>query len=753
MTGDSVGVGAPPEPVVITIDDFDQDASSDGELLNSPRSLEACCEVGVTPAELLRRPLSYFERPHESASLTQKRAERYERHREQLFDQVRAVRQALLQTKKPQPSSPGKSTIVASHSLSPSKKARTYVSLPTEHTTTTQGGIFESTMLETERRRLEKIQQRQLMEMQQLMHMELKRAEMDAAMQQAAEQRKMREDAIERDKARRAKDADDARRRREAEKAAQEAEAILQQKRLAQKDYEDTQRRKAADILEAKARKADAARRERERQRKQDEHHEMTQEILTELQQQAMARMHEMNVREQLRREKLEKARDDRARQVHEKAMRNKARIEHVLTDKERLAEEQRTALERRQAESERRRQQHEHELQLRKQEQAELEEARRVRRMQKIRDNQRLAEEERRRKLLEAETEAEYRLRKREEAKERERKEKQKEDERRQEERARVAARMREVEEVRATTVLHKTVEKGRRTETVQEKRRAELRNKLEDAKLREEEIAHALERQARKDDYHRSLLQAKLQADHERAEALRRQKDMLLKQRQVAQQKANVQRHEILDSFHRMKVTKKFDLSKLASKNGIDLSVHRTQRVQATTAKDDIAKSLDGRPPSGRIPARPKRPATAKTRKPPPATASSACRERYISRRISRYPRHEAAASSSSPAVTSVPLEVSNEDAVRDQLDQFRRRQNQELLHVLEEEQAAEEQREIILRNAGDVSERRRLEKIFGVERNMASERIMRLTEEHEIMFTQRMADLDVHCASPPK
>ncbi|EQC41544.1 hypothetical protein SDRG_01506 [Saprolegnia diclina VS20] len=745
MTGDAL-----PEPVVITIDDFDEDASSDGELLNSPRSLEACCEVGVTPAELLRRPLSYFERPHDAASLTLKRAERYERHREQLLGQVRDVRRALLQTKKLLPSSPGKSMIVASHSLSPSKKTRIYASLPTEHAT--NGGIFESTMLETERRRLEKIQQRQLMEMQQLMHMEMKRAEMDAAMQQAAETRKKRDEAIERDKARRAKDADDARRRREAEKAAQEADAILQQKRLAQKDYEETQRRKAFEIQEAKARKAEAAHRERERQRKQDEHHEMTQEILTELQQQAMARTQDMNVREQRRREKLEKARDDRARQVHEKAQRNKARIEHVLSDKERLAEEQRLALERRQAESERRRQQHEHDMQLRKQEQAELEEARRAMEAE-IRDNQRLAEEERRRKLLDAETEAEYRLRKREEAKERERKEKQKEDERRQDERARVAARMREVEEVRATTVLHKTVEKGRRTETVQEKRRAELRNKLEDAKLREEEIARALERQARKDDYHRSLLQAKLQADHERAEALRRQKNTLLKQRQIAQQKANVQRHEILDSFHRMKVTKKFDLSKLASKNGIDLSVHQSQRVPTTTS-DDIVKSLDGRPPSAsapnRIPVRPKRPATAKARKPPPATASSTCRERYISRRISRYPRHEAAAPSSPPPITSVPLEVSNEDAVRDQLDQFRRRQNQELLHVLEEEQAAEEQREIILRNAADASERRRLERIFGVERNMASERIMRLTEEHEIMFTQRMADLNVHCSS---
>ena len=41
-------------------------------------------------------------------------------------------------------------------------------------------------------------------------------------------------------------------------------------------------------------------------------------------------------------------------------------------------------------------------------------------------------------------------------------------------------------------------------------------------------------------------------------------------------------------------------------------------------------------------------------------------------------------------------------------------------------------------------DPSERKRLDKIFGVERSRASERIMRITEEHEIILTQRMTEL---------
>jgi transcription antitermination factor NusA-like protein len=59
--------------------------------------------------------------------------------------------------------------------------------------------------------------------------------------------------------------------------------------------------------------------------------------------------------------------------------------------------------------------------------------------------------------------------------------------------------------------------------------------------------------------------------------------------------------------------------------------------------------------------------------------------------------------------------------------QMDCLRQKHNQELLQILEEEQNNEAEREIKLKSVADEAERRRLEKIFGIERAKASERIV--------------------------
>lgn len=66
--------------------------------------------------------------------------------------------------------------------------------------------------------------------------------------------------------------------------------------------------------------------------------------------------------------------------------------------------------------------------------------------------------------------------------------------------------------------------------------------------------------------------------------------------------------------------------------------------------------------------------------------------------------------------------------------QLEQLRREQNEALLRVLEDERSAEEQREKTLKIVPDHQERNRLEIVFADERKRASERIIKLTKEHE-------------------
>lgn len=75
---------------------------------------------------------------------------------------------------------------------------------------------------------------------------------------------------------------------------------------------------------------------------------------------------------------------------------------------------------------------------------------------------------------------------------------------------------------------------------------------------------------------------------------------------------------------------------------------------------------------------------------------------------------------------------------------LEALRRQQNEHLLQVLEEEQSKEEQRETELAKVENPVERRRLEKIFGIERARASEKIMHITEEHEEVLTRTMQEL---------
>jgi len=62
----------------------------------------------------------------------------------------------------------------------------------------------------------------------------------------------------------------------------------------------------------------------------------------------------------------------------------------------------------------------------------------------------------------------------------------------------------------------------------------------------------------------------------------------------------------------------------------------------------------------------------------------------------------------------------------------------QNAELLELLNTEQKIEEEREKMLENIKSDEERKRLERIFGIERAKASGRIIKLSEQHEKALT---------------
>ncbi|ETV73191.1 hypothetical protein H257_12000 [Aphanomyces astaci] len=705
----------------VTIDDFDGTKP-----LTSPRSIEACYAVGITPDELMPRTVASFASPKEDLSFTMKRAERFEQRRVTLLDQVRVARQRQHLDQS------AASSVVDYHlptrpRSSPTKGRRSPPRSPSGKPTTATGNDIDSTVVETERRRLEKIQARQLAEMHQMINWEIKQAELSAKQADEMAERKRQEDAAERDKARRLREAEAARRQRELDKRQKQWDEVAAARTAALADYAEAKQRKELDDQAKLAWKAELVQRERDRVQKADEHKQQTQSILHELEAQALKRMDDMARRDKARKDKLDRRRHEKMIEMMERTQRNKQRIVHVLHDKDRLSQMRRDAYMQRQADSEARRLRLEAELAVRRQDQARVDAERKEAEIA-IREHHKQLETDRRERLLEAERDAELRLQIRTQQKDAQRQRRLEDEHAKNMERARVAQRMRDSEVNRQSQILSKSQSKGQRAEMVQHKRKMEMRAKWEEAKLREEAIQDALQRKARRDDYHKSLLLSKLDGDQARTDAIKWQKELILQQRRRVKQQADIQRQDILNSFYKMKITKKFNLQAVES-------------ILSTTSQ----KSISGGSPLAN-PLTSHRPKTAPKGARRPTTPHKC--SRVISRRISRYPSDKDMAQSTSNESPAQEPDVMHKQPTTTTLDEqvaiYRRRQNQQLLHVLEEEQAAEEQRDVILRRATDTNERSRLEKIFGFERAQASDRIIRLTEEHEIMFHQHMTEL---------
>ena len=70
-------------------------------------------------------------------------------------------------------------------------------------------------------------------------------------------------------------------------------------------------------------------------------------------------------------------------------------------------------------------------------------------------------------------------------------------------------------------------------------------------------------------------------------------------------------------------------------------------------------------------------------------------------------------------------------NEKELKQKIENFKMQQNHEMLIVLEEEQVNEANREETIKKIIDSKEKKRLEKIFGMERAKAQVRIQELSE----------------------
>ncbi|KAG2786721.1 hypothetical protein PC116_g1872 [Phytophthora cactorum] len=728
------------ESDAITLDNFDETDAMADPILNSPRSVEACRMLGVEPDELIQRPLEFFFRSSkggrsEDREFVNKRAARYEKNRQIQLRNVRAQRHELMQAQL-DGGHGSMSLRTRSYCHSPVGAARLgFGTLPS----CCLASVQDFSVIGREKRELERIQQRQALELQQMLNFELKMAELHQERERKEREQKRREELFAMERTRRQRESDELRRKREIERAEQHRIELELARKQAQDQQKEIMRREQRAKQEEARRQRDAQLSERERQRHQEEARVQSEMHQLAQEREAARKLKEMQEREERLTQERERQRHLKARELAEKQARNTARIANVLQEKDLQRKYQLEEAARKQQQSEERRQAFEEERRA-KEEEVRLQALRKKETIEGVQHQLALIEEERRERLREQERQAQLRLMQRVHEKQQQLEAQQREERRLESERRRAYERMESQLHEKQSAILRKTEEKATIAQRMQEQKNASVRARLQDAKLREEEIQTALMRKNKQDEYRTNLLLSRIETDNHRIQHLKEQRESLIRRRQQIKQMASRQKHEILESFYKMKVTKKMELPKHITANMVAVRPRSASAAMNHTQSVDDTVISNGNPRA--TPRTSRRPMSAVARRPRSAATSR--------RPVSSRDRQSLSDSSSCDGPYSADdvektRELTDDEKRATAINELRRQQNEELLKVLEEEHHAEEQREHLLRQASTARrERVRMEKLFDKERALASERIMQLTDRHERALAAKMDQL---------
>ncbi|KAI9986755.1 hypothetical protein PInf_025712 [Phytophthora infestans] len=554
------------ESDAITLDNFDETDAMADPILNSPRSIEACRMLGVEPDELIQRPLEYFTRLSKGRDreFVNKRAARYEKSRQIQLRNVRTQRHELMQAQL----DGGHGTMsmrTRSFCHSPVGAARLgFGTLPS----CCLASVQDFSVIGREKRELERIQQRQALELQQMLNFEFKMAELHQERERKEREQKRREEQFALERTRRQRQADEQRRKRELERAEQHRIELELARKQAQEQQKETMRREQRTKQEEARRQRDAQLSERERQRHQEEARVQNEMYQLAQEREASRKLKEMQEREERLTQERERQKHLKARELADKQARNTARIANVLQEKDLQRKYQLEEAARKQHQSEERRQAFEEERRA-KEEEVRLQGLRKKETIEGVQHQLALIEEERRERLREQERQAQLRLMQREREKQQQVEAQQREERRLESERRRAYERMESQLHEKQSAILRKTEEKAMIAQRMQEQKHASVRARLQDAKLREEEIQNALIRKNKQDEYRTHLLLSRIETDNHRIQHLKEHRENLIRRRQQIKQMASRQKHEILESFYKMKVTKKMELPKHITAN----------------------------------------------------------------------------------------------------------------------------------------------------------------------------------------
>lgn len=474
----SSGLNPAPERIVLT-----------------PRSAEACLRCGVNPETLKIRDLESFYDPDVAPAVQRMRHEAYSMRRHEEMKAIRHEKKTILAAEDTG-SSPNVSPVQPGRQKA--KGEQSAHSSPEK--------LDSMSLVDIEKKRLEKVRVRQERELEQMLDFEMKMSKIQEEANERIERERRLHEQRERERMRYAQELSEEKRLREIKKKAQldaeEERRRLVAAEMAQRDRELAEQKAKQDRL----RRIEAREKEEERKRKAEEHRKLTEMTLKQQQEEINERLNDLALAERARNEMLEQQRIERAKEMNGRRRIVSLRIRKNLKQSKKLELQRKREITRKQEESEKLRQEHEAEME-RQRELTHQQQQMMERKRQMVLDEAR-REEERKKEIL--------------------------------------LQRQREVEQ---------------NVQQVQNTQSHQLALKKEYRRIQHQLKLDKVERMKRIQEYKRLETLRKLQETEQRTEAMLSEKDELVKRRKQIAVRSKIQRDLIMRTMENVKITKKWN------------------------------------------------------------------------------------------------------------------------------------------------------------------------------------------------
>lgn len=513
----------------------------------TPRSAEACLRCGVNPETLKIRDLESFYDTDVSPAVQRMRHEAYSMRR---HEEMKAVRHEKKKIVEAEDAATGSSGLLP-HYSSPHGPARASAgrhhgkkhgvakTSPTSHSSPEKSDS-KLTLIEVEKKRLEKVKARQERELEQMLDFEIKMSRIQQEAGEKAERERRLNEQRERERVRFAQEMAEEKRQREIKKKAQldaeEERRKLLAAEMAQRDRELAEQKARQDRL----RRIEAREREEERKAKAEEHRQATEEIAKQQQLEIAERLKELALAEKARNDMVEQQRGERAREMEERRRAVTLRIRKNLKQSKKLELQRKREIKRKQLASEQLRQEHDAELERQRELARKQQETMERKRLLVIEEGKR-EEERKKQELLQRQHETDI-----------------------------------NVQQLQAT--------QQQQLELKKEYRRIQQQLKLD-----------KVERMKRIQEYKRLETLRKMHETEQRTQAMLDEKDSLVKRRKQVAVHAKIQRDLIMRTMETVKITKKWNQASKTIEQ-----VMGKAAASSSSRSPSPTKSVSGRPKS---------------------------------------------------------------------------------------------------------------------------------------------------------